>query len=39
LDLAASVAIGGLWLSVFARQLSVRVRLPMYDPDFTEALG
>jgi len=37
LDLAAFVAIGGLWLSAFAWQLSVRIRLPMYDPDFTEA--
>ena len=38
LDLAAVVAIGGLWLSVFTWQLSVRVRLPMYDPEFTEAV-
>jgi hypothetical protein len=38
LDLAAFVAIGGLWLSVFAWQLSVRVRLPIYDPEFMEAV-
>jgi hypothetical protein len=38
LDLAAFVAIGGLWLSVFAWQLSIRIRLPMYDPDVTEAV-
>jgi hypothetical protein len=38
LDLAAFAAIGGLWLSLFAWQLSVRIRLPMYDPDLTEAV-
>ena len=38
LDLAALVAIGGLWLSVFAWRLSVRVSLPMYDLEFMEAV-
>jgi hypothetical protein len=36
LDLAALAAIGGAWLSVFAWRLSVRIRLPMYDPDLKE---
>jgi hypothetical protein len=36
-NLAALVAIGGAWLAVFSWRLSVRIRLPMYDPDFTEA--
>lgn len=38
LDLTAVVAIGGLWLLVFAWRLSLRVRLPMYDPEFMEAV-
>jgi hypothetical protein len=32
LDLAAMSAIGGAWLWVFAWSLSVRIRLPLYDP-------
>lgn len=38
LDLAALAAIGGAWLSVFAWRLSVRVSLPMYDPEIMEAV-
>lgn len=36
LSVAAFLAIGGLWLSVFAWRLSVRVQLPLYDPKNTE---
>lgn len=38
LDLAALGTIGGAWLSMFAWRLSARVRLPIYDPDPTEAV-
>lgn len=38
LDLATLATIGGAWLAVFAWRLSARVRLPMYDPDFKEAV-
>jgi hypothetical protein len=38
LDLAALGAIGGAWLAVFCWRLSARVRLPMYDPELTEAV-
>jgi hypothetical protein len=37
LDVAALAAIGGAWLAVFAWRLSARVRIPMYDPEMTEA--
>jgi hypothetical protein len=36
LDVAALAAIGGAWLAVFAWRLSVRVSVPMYDPEVTE---
>lgn len=38
LDLATMAAIGGVWLVVFVWRLSACVRLPMYDPDVTEAV-
>jgi hypothetical protein len=38
LDLAALGAIGGAWLAVFSWRLSARVRLPMFDPELTEAV-
>ncbi|MDB5384832.1 MAG: hypothetical protein JWM11_478 [Planctomycetaceae bacterium] len=38
LDVAALGAIGGVWLTVFAWRLSVRIRLPIYDPSYQEAL-
>lgn len=36
LDLAALVAIGGAWLSMFAWRLQARVRLPIFDPELLE---
>ena len=36
LNLAALVMIGGLWLSVFAWRLSIRIKLPIFDPELTE---
>ncbi|HEV2065158.1 MAG TPA: hypothetical protein VGS00_11490 [Thermoanaerobaculia bacterium] len=38
-DLAVPIGIGGLWLAVFAAQLTKRPLLPYGDPDFTEALA
>lgn len=38
-DLAVPLGIGGLWLSVFASQLTKRPLLPYGDPDFEEALA
>jgi hypothetical protein len=39
LDLAAPVAIGGLWLAVFLWQLEERPLLPVNDPEFQEVLA
>jgi hypothetical protein len=39
LDLAAPVALGGLWVGVFAGELSRRPLLPAGDPFLAEALG
>jgi asparagine N-glycosylation enzyme membrane subunit Stt3 len=39
LDLAAPVAIGGVWVSMFAMQLRSRPLLPERDPRLTEVLG
>src|SRR5207244_1759157 len=39
LDVAAPVALGGIWLGVFAGQLRRRSLLPINDPDLAEALG
>jgi len=39
LDLAAPLAIGGLWLAVFLWQLKQRPLLPVRDPDFVEGLA
>jgi hypothetical protein len=38
INLAALAAIGGAWLSLFAWRLSVRIQLPMFDPEITEAI-
>ena len=38
LDVAALAAIGGAWLWMFAWRLSVRIRLPLYDPNTTETV-
>jgi hypothetical protein len=38
LDLAAPVAIGGLWIWLYARQLATRPLLPLGDPDLQAAL-
>ena len=37
LDLAALVAIGGLWLSVFAWRLKTTALVPLQDPRFADA--
>ncbi len=39
LDLAAPIAIGGLWLAVYLWQLEERPLLPVNDPEYQEALG
>lgn len=39
LDVAAPLAIGGIWLAAFARQLKSRELLPWGDPELREALG
>ena len=38
LDIAAAVAIGGLWLAAFIGYLKARSLLPLHDPRFTELL-
>jgi hypothetical protein len=38
MDLVAPVAFGGLWLSFFGWQLSLRPLLPFNDPNFEEAI-
>jgi hypothetical protein len=38
LDLAAPVALGGIWLWYFSRQLNQRPLLPIRDPNLQEAL-
>jgi hypothetical protein len=38
LDIAAPVAIGGLWLAAFIGYLKARSLLPLHDPRFTELL-
>jgi hypothetical protein len=35
-DLPALMLIGGLWLAVFSWRLSIRIRLPIHDPELTE---
>ena len=39
LDLAAPLAVGGLWLAAFFRELGRRPLLPVGDPDIQEVLG
>lgn len=36
LDVAAPVAIGGIWMAAFFRQLASRPLIPLHDPDFAE---
>lgn len=36
LNLVALVMTGGLWMSVFAWRLSIRIKLPIFDPELTE---
>ena len=38
-DVTVPIGIGGLWLAVFASQLTKRPLLPQGDPDFAEALA
>lgn len=39
LDLVAPIAVGGLWLFFYARELAARPLLPVNDPYLKEALG
>jgi len=39
LSLITLATIGGLWLSVFAWRLSIRIRLPIYDPELKEGMN
>ena len=39
LDVAASIGIGGVWLSVFLWQLEERPLLPVNDPEYVSALA
>lgn len=39
LDLAAPLAVGGLWLAVFLWQLEERPLLPVNDPEYQEAVA
>jgi hypothetical protein len=39
LDLAAPIAIGGVWLAVFLWQLEERPLLPVNDPEFEQAMA
>ena len=39
MDLAAPVAIGGIWVWFFARQMKDKPLLPLHDPGLAEAGG
>jgi hypothetical protein len=39
LDIVLPIALGGIWLGVFVYQLRGRALLPVYDPEFEEAVG
>lgn len=39
LDLAAPLAVGGVWLSLFARRLKKEALMPLHDPRLEEAFG
>jgi hypothetical protein len=39
LDLLLPVGLGGVWLALYARNLSARPLLPVHDPGFEEALA
>lgn len=38
LDLATMAAVGGIWLVLFAWRLSVRAKMPLYDPELAEVV-
>lgn len=39
LDFAAPIAVGGIWLAAFCRELKRRPLLPVHDPNFAEAFA
>jgi len=39
LDLVTPIALGGIWVGVYARELRARPLLPLGDPELAEALG
>jgi len=39
LDLTVPIGLGGVWVSVYARNLAARPLLPVHDPGFEEALA
>ena len=39
LDIVLPLSLGAIWIGCFLRQLRGRAILPLYDPQFTEALG
>src|SRR5204863_9784315 len=39
LDIVLPIALGGVWLGAFIRQLRGRAILPVHDPQFDETLG
>ena len=39
LDIVLPIALGAIWLGVFVYQLRGRALLPVYDPEFDEAVG
>jgi hypothetical protein len=39
MDIVLPVALGGVWLGAFIRQLRGRAILPVHDPQFDETLG
>jgi hypothetical protein len=39
LDVVLSLGLASIWTGCFLRELRGRAILPLYDPQFTEALG
>ena len=39
MDIVLPVALGGIWLGLFVRELRGRAILPVHDPEFDETLG
>ena len=39
MDIVLPLSLGAIWIGCFLRQLRGRAILPLYDPQFTEALG